>query len=89
MAVKKIEDILELMGHINVQIEHIFRESNQLAYHITNTIFDQKEVMQVYSFNQLKRMGRKILNNDKSGIPKVRIKYKENYLQRDASKKQG
>ncbi|KAK6780201.1 hypothetical protein RDI58_022385 [Solanum bulbocastanum] len=70
---EKIEEIKETMNRLNVQIEHTFREANQLANHITNTAISQAELQQFHSFNQLSSMGRRILNTDRRGIPTIRI----------------
>ncbi|WMV43391.1 hypothetical protein MTR67_036776 [Solanum verrucosum] len=62
------------MEQLNVQIQHIFREANQLADYIANTAINQEGIQLFHSFSQLTSMGRKILNMDKSGVPTIRIK---------------
>ncbi|KAH0698803.1 hypothetical protein KY284_013018 [Solanum tuberosum] len=38
---ERIEEIHELMNTLHIHIQHIFREANQLADFITNTVIDQ------------------------------------------------
>lgn len=63
-----------MISQLNFQIQHIFREANQLADHIANTVSNQEISNQFLSFNHLTSKGRKILITDKKEIPTVRIK---------------
>ncbi|WMV30684.1 hypothetical protein MTR67_024069 [Solanum verrucosum] len=58
----------------NTQITHIYREANQLADFITNTIIDQEGKLQYQLFYQLPSKARGILNMDKQQISAIRIK---------------
>ena len=54
-----------IMGIIQIQIVHIFREVNQLANCITNISNNQENRQQYNRFKDLPSSARKILNMDK------------------------
>ena len=54
-----------IMGTIQIQIVHIFREVNQLANCITNISINQENRQQYHIFQDLPSIARKILNMDK------------------------
>ena len=54
-----------IMGTIQIQIVHIFREVNQLANCITNISIYQENRQQYHRFQDLPSTPRKILNMDK------------------------
>lgn len=69
-----IEEIKELMGGLQIQIRHTFREANQLADFLANKTVNKTQCMQFSSFLELPSMARRILNTDKYQVPTVRIK---------------
>lgn len=71
---QKMEEIKSMISQLNFQIQHIFREANQLADHIANTVSNQENSRKFLSFNQLTSKGKSILVTDKKRIPTVRIK---------------
>ncbi|KAK4722151.1 hypothetical protein R3W88_012384 [Solanum pinnatisectum] len=69
-----MDDIHAIVEQINVQVQHIFREANQLADYVANTAINKEAKQVFFNFNQLPSRGRKLLNIDKHKIPLVRIK---------------
>lgn len=63
-----------MVNWLNVQIEHTFWETNQLANHISNTTINQAELQHFHSFNQLSSMVWRITSMDKRCIPTITIK---------------
>lgn len=57
-----------------MHIHRTFREANQLADIIINTIFEQEKKYQYWGFSQLPSKACRILNINKSQIPSFWIK---------------
>ena len=53
-----------IMGTIQIQIVHIFKEVNQLANCITNISINQENTQQYHIFQDLHSSARMILNMD-------------------------
>ncbi|KAH0722533.1 hypothetical protein KY290_005185 [Solanum tuberosum] len=51
--VERVEDIQEIMSHMDVTIKHIFRKVNQLADYIANVAINKVEKQQSQNFNKL------------------------------------
>uniref|UniRef100_A0A0V0GPZ5 Putative ovule protein n=1 Tax=Solanum chacoense TaxID=4108 RepID=A0A0V0GPZ5_SOLCH len=79
-----MEDIHDIAKKLNVNVQHISRETNQLADYIATTAINKEEKQQYNSFSQLPSLGKRILNIDKQQIPSVRIKTRRiNYISND------
>lgn len=74
-----IENIRSQLQRKNIQLQHTFKESNQLADQLANETFSLEEKLQYYNFRQLPSFARKILNMDKSQIPSLGISTKPIY----------
>ncbi|KAH0679660.1 hypothetical protein KY284_020745 [Solanum tuberosum] len=71
---ERMDDIHVMVEQINMQVQHIFRETNQLADYVANTAINTEAKQVFLNFNQLPSKGRKLLNIDKHNIPSFRIK---------------
>ncbi|WMV58642.1 hypothetical protein MTR67_052027 [Solanum verrucosum] len=69
-----IEEIQKYMETTHAQIKHTFREGNGLANFLANHAMNYKGLIQYTTFLKLPIQVRKILNNDKSQLPNMRIK---------------
>ncbi|WMV45805.1 hypothetical protein MTR67_039190 [Solanum verrucosum] len=72
--VEIMEDIHNMLGKITVNVRHIFREANQLAACIANSVGNTEYKQIFLNFQQLPSKGRKLLNIDKYQVPSFRIK---------------
>ncbi|XP_019237995.1 PREDICTED: uncharacterized protein LOC109218121 [Nicotiana attenuata] len=68
-----LEEIKELMNRSNVTVAHTLREGNILADHLANYALDFG-VIEANNFWELDIQGRKIVNDDKSQCPYIRVK---------------
>ncbi|WMV30300.1 hypothetical protein MTR67_023685 [Solanum verrucosum] len=66
---ERIEEIQRIMNSLSIQMDHVFREANQLANFIINETINQEGKLQYLSFSQLPSKARRILNMDKHQIP--------------------
>lgn len=72
--VEMMEEIHDMVGKVTVQVSHIFREANQLADYIANSVINKEEIKTFQNFIHLPSLGRRILNIDKQQIPSIHIK---------------
>ncbi|XP_019241016.1 PREDICTED: uncharacterized protein LOC109221004 [Nicotiana attenuata] len=68
-----VEEIKELMNRTNVTVTHTLREGNRLADHLANYALDFGD-FEAHNFWELDIQGRKIVNDDKSQCPYIRIR---------------
>lgn len=72
-----IEKIISPSQEMNVHFAHIYREGNQLADALANSVINQTQKMQCLEFNQMPSIARRICNMDKAQVPALRIKTKQ------------
>lgn len=65
------------MKRLQVQVQHIYREGNQLADILANTAFSNSGKHVFHSFKDLPTTARRIVNSDKSQTPYIRIRTKQ------------
>ncbi|KAK4708884.1 hypothetical protein R3W88_029809 [Solanum pinnatisectum] len=71
---EKIQEIQELLPHVQANIQHVFREANQLADRLANEACDQNGKIQAQAYQQLSGACREILNTNKAQISSLRIR---------------
>nr|XP_016469786.1 PREDICTED: uncharacterized protein LOC107792109 [Nicotiana tabacum] len=71
--VEQVEEIRRLKERCNLRISHIFREGNKLSDHLANYALDFGPI-EAYPFRDLDNQSRKIVNEDKSQCPYIRVK---------------
>ncbi|XP_075080475.1 uncharacterized protein LOC107786790 [Nicotiana tabacum] len=71
--VEQVEEIRRLKERCNLRISHVFREGNKLADHLANYTLDFGPI-EAYHFRDLDNQSRKIVNEDKSQCPYIRVK---------------
>lgn len=74
--IQMMETIDDMMTQMNVQVQHIFREGNQVADYLANLAINQQNKQQYHTSNQLPTLARRFLNMDKQQIPAIRIRSK-------------
>lgn len=75
--IELIENTLTLIQGMNVQLCHIFKERNQLADSLINSVINQAGIQQFWNFSQMPSQSRLICNMDKYQISSLRIKTKQ------------
>lgn len=73
-AIEIMKEVKDIMGELNIHVNHIYREANQLADLIANIAINQVEKLQFNSFIQLPTAAKMILNMDKHQVPSLRIR---------------
>lgn len=71
--VEQVEEIRRLKERFNLRISYVFREGNKLADHLANYALDFGPI-EAYLFRDLDNQSRKIVNEDKSQCPYIRVK---------------
>ncbi|XP_019232503.1 PREDICTED: uncharacterized protein LOC109213197 [Nicotiana attenuata] len=71
--VQQVEEIKELLTKANVSVAHTLREGNKLADHLANYALDFGDI-EAQEFWELDIQGRRIVNDDKSQCPYLRVK---------------
>lgn len=71
--VQWVEDVWHYTESSNIRIMHTYREANYLADHIANIGITIQDKHQVWTFQSLPSLARRILNADKHQIPSLRI----------------
>lgn len=66
--IELIENTLTLIQGMNVQLCHIFKEGNQLADSLVNSVINQAGIQQFWNFSQMPSQSRLICNMDKYQI---------------------
>lgn len=73
----EIKLMQELRRHNEVEVEHIFRERNQVADIFTNFIFNftgTQIIMHFNSFQELPTKAKSLIHMEEIGMPALRIK---------------
>lgn len=73
VVTREVEEIKILMSSCNASISHTLREGNRLANHLANYALDVGPIS-CSRFGDLDIQGRRILNDDKSQCPYLRIR---------------
>lgn len=73
-----------LMNDINIQVDHIYREANQLANFMAYLTAYLDNMQAFHSFRHLPNQAKTILNTDKCQLPSLRIRPGKGIISRDA-----
>ncbi|XP_015161212.1 ribonuclease H-like [Solanum tuberosum] len=74
LLAEDIEEIQQLLRITQAQVQHTFREANQIADKMANLAIDQGCIIKCQTFQQLPVGYRRLLNLDKAQIATLRIR---------------